>query len=543
MKKIAFLILLSLALYSCTGQKESEGITLNGKMVKLIHEYVTKINATTDLAPRRWSMRDLNEYIYLENGYLDAYLFINENGDTITSEYCNSIFAVNSNIENGLIFLREGGEHNGNIGLVNIVTNEVVQPFMFSSNTLWHSGIAVVVDTNNKFGVLNNKGEFILPMGECEWVVLLNNDYLMAKKGENTSILDLKGKTLFNVSEYEELSADIGDNIFGVKKNGKWGLVDVSGKIVLPIEYDEIILDKYNAYDGLLSCIKKNEKVGFVDREGKVVIPCEYGEISFLSNYDDVICLEKEGKYGVVDFKGNIVWPFEYDEIYDGSEELLRAAKDGTKGVINKVGKWLSTEVNDYGLPKARLSGNTLNDVREDGKEGLINADGEQIVPYEYNEIDDLDRDSGLFYGTINGKRKYFNKDGKLINLYGSGSVFHKNYVISYETEKSDGLYGVYDCEGNLIIPLEYDYVKPYIDDKKDLCFALAATDTKEDFYNLSSGKLTFSTTYDLYGGDLMFNCYVFFTRGGSEPKTLFIDKSGRLMLELDGEFIPKQYK
>jgi hypothetical protein len=51
-----------------------------------------------------------------------------------------------------------------------------------------------------------------------------------------------------------------------VKKDGKWGYIDKTGRTIIPIEYDYV--ESFNS-EGLAK-VKKDEKYGFIDRTGVV---------------------------------------------------------------------------------------------------------------------------------------------------------------------------------------------------------------------------------------------------------------------------------
>ena len=61
-----------------------------------------------------------------------------------------------------------------------------------------------------------------------------------------------------------------------VDNSEKYGFIDRTGKLVIPLQYDSI-----GVFPEGLAAVKSDGKVGFVDKTGKVVIPLKY-EDSFL---------------------------------------------------------------------------------------------------------------------------------------------------------------------------------------------------------------------------------------------------------------------
>lgn len=56
------------------------------------------------------------------------------------------------------------------------------------------------------------------------------------------------------------------DGLAVVKKDGKYGFIDRTGKEVIPLIYD----DAYGFYDGL-AAVEKDGKMGYIDRTGKEI--------------------------------------------------------------------------------------------------------------------------------------------------------------------------------------------------------------------------------------------------------------------------------
>ena len=56
-----------------------------------------------------------------------------------------------------------------------------------------------------------------------------------------------------------------------MKKDGKWGYIDKTGKEVVPCQYDNAL-----GFSDGLAVVEKGGKCGYIDKTGKEVIPCKY---------------------------------------------------------------------------------------------------------------------------------------------------------------------------------------------------------------------------------------------------------------------------
>ncbi len=82
------------------------------------------------------------------------------------------------------------------------------------------------------------------------------------------------------------------EGLASVKKNGKYGFIDKTGKEVIPFEYDYVC----DFHEGLAGA-RKNGKYGFIDKTGKVVIPFEYNSVSAFHDGFVLVINDEESYY------------------------------------------------------------------------------------------------------------------------------------------------------------------------------------------------------------------------------------------------------
>ena len=198
-----------------------------------------------------------------------------------------------------------------------------------------------------------------------------------------------------------------------VQKDGKWGYIDKTGKAVIAFTYD----DAYGFNDGLAR-VKKNGKWGYIDKTGKLIIPCEYDDEYWDNNNgfnEGLSAMRKNGKWGYIDKTGKAVIPFIYDEAYGFNNGLARVAKNGKVGYIDKTGKVVISFIydstsSDFSDGLARVRKET------DGKTGYIDKTGKVVIPIEFDWAESFSE--GLAAVAKNGKWGYIDKTGKVIIPY-----------------------------------------------------------------------------------------------------------------------------
>ena len=176
---------------------------------------------------------------------------------------------------------------------------------------------------DEKYGVINSNGETIIDPSYKELIIIPNskNDVFLCTYDVDyesgtykTKALNKKNEEIF--TEYSKIEALENndennnmwyeDSVLRVEKDGKYGLIDLTGKKILDTQYEDI-----TALEGIKNSIKikDNEKVGIVDKEGKTIIEPKYSDISNLGkdNKAGFIVKSEDGKYGIIDYSSNQV--------------------------------------------------------------------------------------------------------------------------------------------------------------------------------------------------------------------------------------------
>ena len=113
-----------------------------------------------------------------------------------------------------------------------------------------------------------------------------------------------------------------------VRKGRKYGLVNKAGKMIVPVEYDDLDYRR----DGFIG-IQKGKKWGFVDEKlAKVIVEPIYDSIWYFDS--GFASVEKDGKWGFIDKTGKVVIPLSYEAIWHYEKGYAICKKDGKWGAI-----------------------------------------------------------------------------------------------------------------------------------------------------------------------------------------------------------------
>ena len=142
-----------------------------------------------------------------------------------------------------------------------------------SYNTIWSVNeylVNVEDDTSDRMDLFDTKGKIIYSV--------TYNDYRRTFEDGNTryiySIIDSKVKVFDGKTTHDfdvERIHQIKNKWIVAENDGKIGIIDFNGNIIIPYEYDELFI----SHDGFI-VFEKDAKIGFMNTKGKVVIEALY---------------------------------------------------------------------------------------------------------------------------------------------------------------------------------------------------------------------------------------------------------------------------
>lgn len=336
-----------------------------------------------------------------------------------------------------------------------------------------------------------------------------------------TKVLNSKNEEIFNGYQQIEAISNIDENqnlsynsnVLRIKKENKYGLINMQGNEILSCEYEEI-----TSIQGLENELitKKEGKYGVVNEEGKEILPNIYSEIQNLGKVasEGFIIKNEDNKYGIVDITNKEVLKPEYEaieKIHVGNYYVV--TKQGKQIVINKEG----IEV---------LNGNydkIINILRnpEDGviyqknnKYGVMNLSGESIIEAKYEEI--KEGKTGKIIAEENGKYGIIDLTGKTeLEFKYNGINYNEKadlYVAEDENYNNEILDSNYNVKLSGIL-IDLDDEKGYIEIRKD---------DEYKYYNL---KIEEKNEADIFTSNTLFI-------SKKNGKYGFVDKDNKVIVD-----------
>ena len=313
---------------------------------------------------------------------------------------------------------------------------------------------------------------------------------------------------------FDEIIAAYPDSIFTVKNDGKLLVVNRIGETVFDGKYEEVI-----PITGIKDfyIIRQNGKYGLLKKDEGYIIPNEYATLKIHQSRKPVLNFRTEksfskGKYGLINFENEIILTPDFDsikmvtpnhfltknnffELYDSNQKLLISEKDKWSDVkilsnsfisfsssIEKKTKIYSTKSNRFIDIKtdfdefARFRTNFLL-AKKDGKYGLIDTLGNEVIPPRYSQILHLEGDSlfkvkKFLWGVYN-----INKGLATIIKYENIS----NYNNTFAKVKIRGKSGLINRRGEEVAAVQFDHFQFQEE------FVKAFVSTKMHYYQADS--------------------------------------------------------
>ncbi len=382
----------------------------------------------------------------------------------------------------------------GKYGFINLEGEEITKPIYDEIDSLPYKEGSFVVKEQDKFGVVNMKGKELVKIEYDEIKLDEYYDeekqyeyagYIVLRKteeGYRYGYLNHNGKEILG-TEYNEILRVTGihdqQNAYLIcAKNGQYGLKK-NEQTIIENQYQSIQYDETNQ----LFVIEKSKKYGIANLEGKVIVPVQYNEIDitgiylYAKNEQGTTVYNSNGTQANID--ANVA-------IINTSNEKYRIRinnEQGTKyGVINKDGKQLIEEKYNY---IEYLYENYFIVSNENGKLGILDDKGAIKVPLEHESLQRIpntdliqttlteEHKTQIYHKEMNKicempsatievlehhikiynetEVKYFDKEGKELkntDVYTSNKLF---------VDKKDGKYGFVDKNGNVLVDYQYD--------------------------------------------------------------------------------------
>lgn len=267
------------------------------------------------------------------------------------------------------------------------------------------------IQTDRGVGLLLPDGSELFPPRYQDIQVLDSLLYGIMDEGK-WRVVDRSGRTVL-AAGYDRVRSAGKPGLLFYFQNGFWGVVNASGTRLLDARYDEIELSPAGDF-----MLRSGDFRGLARSDGRVIVPPRFTSVERLG--PELILAARDGRQGGFSGAGQVLFPVEYRQVNPlGDNHLLLRRGEQLDLFSRSLGRMIAERAaGDFAL----FSEHYLS-VRIGDKLGLITTGGAATLPVIYQEIQPFLR--GLF------------------------------------RVKQKGAWGLVGGSEEIVLPCEYDYISP----------------------------------------------------------------------------------
>jgi hypothetical protein len=327
----------------------------------------------------------------------------NHRGEVVLPAIYDWIFLeLNKRIPNRIVI------NDGKFGFLDSTFSEIT-PIKFQliereikTSSINNNHIITAVDS--LWGIIDFSGNVLLDFKFAS-ISEHNNAYRVRSPNGNIMTFDAESFKPVALGDFDHISFFRGPNIYLVGKNGRFGIVDTNGNLLLPLQYDNIV----NTNAGGIIVEQKN-RFGVLNQDFQLVIPIQYDEVT-VSNESRNFIVKQKNRYGIFDRDFKIAIPVQYDTVIY-RRLSIQVGKNGKWGFYDREHNLLVKPIIDT-IHSRPLSDYIV--VESNGKRGLLKDSNNPLfvgLPFiypKYEGIREWQQWSRFFIVIENGKQRLLN--------------------------------------------------------------------------------------------------------------------------------------
>lgn len=306
------------------------------------------------------------------------------------------------------------------------------------------------------------------------------------------------------------LNKPLRDSLYLVSQNSKYGMIDSTGEIVVPLIYDQINVN-FKMRETLLfgsKILPENELFYFFWENGneseelfntllkqEMETPTSPYNLELAFRTEPFFAAKKEHLWGVINAKNEVLIPFEYDLIEEMGQNIFLAKKNNTFEILTPENKSIVASCDKIIFPpKSNLPLELGTELAayalliRDNKYGAINLFNLETILPKYDSLE------FCAYAYEDECLCVFNPDG--LRLYGKQIRRYHN-VVKYQLDNKIGLLDMRCMQE--ITPASFDSIRIFNN------YCIVSLNGKTGVYN-DLGEIVLNLKWEDI--QLVYNCY-----------------------------------
>ena len=369
---------------------------------------------------------------------------LNKNGEEILTRF-SSIEAIENtdgdNIwyENNILKYKQDGLY----GLIDFDGKVIVNPEYQNIYALEGIQKNIIVEKDGKKGLVNTVLGEIIINAEYDEITTLTNSYengYIVKKDGKYGVISADAKVIFE-PVYDVIYHTTSNGNYVVMQDGKDKVINNLGETILDSGFDTV---KEINSENLVIIV--NGVYGVIDLEGDSIIEPQYEELKYI--YGNYYIAKRDGLYGVISTNSEVFVDFQYTSMtYIKTADFIEAEKDNYK--TDLIDRQFNVVLSDVIVSELNLDDGYIR-VRENDAYKYYNFKNKEKTNKEALPT------STLFLIKENGKYGYENKNGdRIVDCIYDDAKEQNRY--GYCAVKKDGVWGCLKSDGTIVVSPSID--------------------------------------------------------------------------------------
>jgi len=367
----------------------------------------------------------------------------------------------------------------------------IVSRRYYYDHDIFENGL-VLVKRNDSIAFLNEKAQETVPMGSYDYAEPFNKNRLaIVAKDKKFGVINESGKIVLpcnfdSVYHPKRYEYDFPLDLFFVSKNNYFQILD---KDLNPITENNLVSYEYEFRRKFLQITDINNKMLLMSYNGEILAPYGY---EYIDPYQDLFIIKKNGKFSIIDKDESLLLPLEYDSIQPIGD-LYIIKKENKFSVINNKAELQLPLIYDYIQP---CYDSYI--IKKEDKFGIVNKENNLLLPLQYDTIYHFEREDEGIVIQKNKLKGMIDENCKII-IPVEYDDFYKTHYSSLSADtlmvRKNKLLGTIDYNNNVIIPPIYNGLSTWVEyGPKNFHYA-----KKDGKYGLlaHNGKIHIPVEYD----------------------------------------------
>jgi len=257
-------------------------------------------------------------------------------------------------------------------------TGKFVIPPVYEAVMPFKEGLAVTVK-NDSAAFINKENDNAFKSFYEEAYAFTNGMAPVNVKGE-WYFINRQGQKISDA--YEEIQ-ELGENVYVIKQNKKYGAADAYGNIIIQPQFD-----KMGDFKNGMAYYMNNNLYGFVSKEG-VASKAQY---QWISDFDEnrLAIIKLNNHYGLIDQNDNLILSPVYDLVIKAKGNIFIVVRNNKYGFYSGMGCFYSEIDYDFKkeLSPAYYTNGKLFKLLKNNKQALMDLNGRISIDYgQYEEV------------------------------------------------------------------------------------------------------------------------------------------------------------